>query len=230
MKEREKLLQQELMKTQQEITGVQNRAELTGLMKAEDRIEELRDNVKHSLRYLQKPFFKLQSLARTGNIAIPVDEAKKLSEYLSDPFEALSTEEEGHPMLKSIMRKVDEAMTQGKLKLKSTRLRKAQEQIDSVLNKASLNTLQKNCMEARSQKNQFLTSSVVAAFKNELAGLQEELRQLQRENELTSSRVKALESEQRKLQEKIENDKKELEKTVFQLTGKRVQVIFSQTK
>ena len=230
MEQREKSLQQELMKTQQKIANVQSKAELTELMKAEDRIKELRENVKHSLRYLQKPFFKLQSLARSGNIAIPVDEAKKLGDYLSDPFEALATEEEGHLMLKDILRKVDEAITQDKLKLKSTRLRKAQEQIDSVLNKGSLNTLHKSCIEARSQKKQLLTSGVAAAFQNELVGLQEELRQLQKENEFTSSRVKTLEGEHRKLLERIENEKKELEKTVFQLTGKNIQVVFSQTK
>jgi len=230
IEQREKSLQQELMKTQQEVADVQSRPELTELMRAEDRIRELRENVKHSLRYLQKPFFKLQSLARSGNIAIPVDEAKKLSDYLTDPFEALATEEEGHPILKNILRKVDEAITQGKLKLKSTRLRKAQEQIDSVLNKASLNTLHKNCIEAHSQKKQLLTSGVSATFQNKLVGLQEELRQLQKENDFASSRIKALEIEHRKLLEKIENEKRELEKTILQLTGKSIQVIFSQTK
>jgi len=228
--QREKSLQQELVKTQQEIANIQNRAELTELMKTEDRIRELRENVKHNLRYLQKPFFKLQGLARSGNIAIPVDEAKKLGEYLGDPFEALATEEDGHPTLKKILRKVDETIVQGKLKLKSTRLRKAQDQIDGVLNKASLNTLHKSCIEARSQKRQLLTSGVVAAFQNALAGLQEELAQLQREKELTSSRVNALEDEHKKLLEKIENEKKELENAVFQLTGKNIQVVFSQTK
>jgi len=95
-----------------------------------------------------------------------------------------------------------------------------------VLNRASLNTLHKSCMEARSQKKQLLTSGVVASFQNELVGLQEELKQLRKENELTSSRVKALEGEHRKLRERIENEKKELEENVFQLTGKNIQVIF----
>jgi len=230
IEKREKSLQQELIQTQQKIAQVQSRAELTELMKAEERIRELRENLKHSLRYLQKPFFKLQSLARSGNIAIPVDEGKKLGDYLSDPLEAFATEEDGYPTLKNILKKVAEAIAQGKLKLKSTRLRKAQEQIDSVLNRAALNTLHKSCMEARSQKKQLLTSSVFSAFQNELAKLQEELRQLQKENELTSSRAKALEEEHKKLLEKIENEKKELEKTVFQLTGKNIQVVFSQTR
>jgi len=227
MEQREESLEQELMKTQQEIVSIQGRAELTELMKAEVRIKELRENVKHDLRYLQKPFFKLQSLARSGMIAIPVDEAKKLGEYLNDPFEALAAEEERYPTLKAILRKVGEAIAQGKLKLKSTRLRKAQEQIDNLLNKASLDTLHKACMEARLQKKQLLTSGAAAAFQKELEGLGEELRQLQKENELTNSRIQALEEERRRLMEKIENEKKELEKAVFQLIGKNIQLVFS---
>jgi len=221
----EKSQQQELMKTQQEIATIQGRAELTELNKTEERIRELRENVKHSLRYLQKPFFKLQSLAQSGNIAIPVDEAKKLGDYLSDPFEALATEEDGYPTLKNILKKVDEAINQGKLRLKSTRLRKAQEQIDSVLNNASLSTLHKSCIEARSHKNQLLTSDAIATFQKKLEELKEQLKQLQKENELTSSRAKALEDEHKRLLEKTQSEKKELEKTVFQLTGKSIQVI-----
>jgi len=226
IEQREKSVQQELLKAQQEIANVQNRAELTELKKAEEKIKDLRENVKYNLRYLQKPFFKLQSLALSGNIAIPVEESKKLSTYLSDPFESLATEQDGQPILKDILRKVDEAITQGKLKLKSSRLRKAQEQIDSVLNKASLDTLHKSCVEARSHRNQLLSYGAAATLQNELAKLQEELRQLQKENELASSRVQTLEDEQKKLLERIENEKKELEKTLFQLTGKNIQVVF----
>lgn len=230
VQQREKSLQEKLQENQQKITQVQNRAELTELRKAEERIKELRENVKHNLRYLQKPFLKLQRRARSGDVTIPVNEAKKLSEYLSDPLEALATEEEGYPTLKGILRKLDEAINHNKLKLKSTRLRKAQEQIDSVLNKESLNTLYKSCVEARSQKNNMLTSSAVAALQNELTQLQNELRELQKEYEFTSSRGKALESEHKKLQEKIENLKSELEKIAFQLTNKSIQVVLTQTK
>jgi len=228
VEQREKSLQQELIQTQQKIKNVQSRAELTQLITVEERVRELRENVQHNLRYLQKPFFKLQSLAQSGDIAIPVDEATKLSAYLSDPFGALVSEEEGYPTLKNILRKLDNAITQGKLKLKSARIRKAQEQIDSVLNKNSLNTLQKSCGEASLQRKQLLTSSVLTNLQSELKQFQVELRGLQKENELTISRLRTLEDEYRRLKEKIENQKRELEKTVFQLTGKNVQVVLSQ--
>jgi len=223
----EKSLQAKMQETQQKIAQVQTNAELTELLAAEKRIEELRENVKHNLRYLQKPFFKLQSRARSGDVVIPVDEVKKLSDYLSDPFEALANEEEGYPTLKSILKKLSEAINQKKLKLKSTRLRKAQEQIDSVLNKESLYTLRKNCIEARSQKNEMLNSSAMAALQNELKQLQNQLKELQKETEFIISRGKALENEHKKLIERIEIHKQELEKTAFQITNKNIQVVFT---
>jgi hypothetical protein len=230
VKQREKSIQAKLQETQQKIAQVQTNAELTNLMRAEEKVRELRDNVKHSLRYLQKPFFKLQSRARSGDVAIPLDEAKKLSEYLSDPFEALATEEEGYPALKGILRKLNEAIAHNKLKLKSTRLRKAQEQVDSVLNKDSLNNLHKSCMETLSQKNKMLASNAVRSLQNELTQLQNELRELQKENVFTTSRGKALENEHKKLQDRIGNLKSELEKIAFQLTNKNINVVFTQTK
>jgi predicted nuclease with TOPRIM domain len=221
---REEALRKELAKTQKEIADVQAQPELTEITMAEDQIKELRDNVKHNLRHLQKPFYKLQSVARSGEIAIPVDEAKKLGEYLSDPFEALATEDEGYPTLKNILAKVNEAISKNKLKLKSTRLRKAQEQIESVLNKASLNTLQQNCKQASTHKKQLLTSETTTNLQKKLTELQNQLKQQQKENEATTTRIKTLDDEHKKLQEKIQNERKELEKTVFQLTGKHVQI------
>jgi hypothetical protein len=225
----EKSLQTKLQETQQKIVHVQTSVELIELLTTEEKIKELRENVKHDLRYLQKPFFKLQSRARSGAVAVPVDELRKLGDYLSDPFEALATEEDGYSTLKSILRKLDEAINQNKLKLKSTRLRKAQEQIDSVLNKESLNSLQKSCVDARFQKNKMLTSSAVMTLQNELTQLRNELGELQKENEFTTSRGKALENEHKKLQEKTETQKKELEKTAFQLTNKNIQIVLPQT-
>jgi hypothetical protein len=221
---REETLKQELTQSQQEITNTQARPELTELMMVEDQIKELRDNVKHNLRYLQKPFYKLQSIARSGEIAIPVDEAKKLGEYLNDPFEALATEDEGYPTLKNMLGKLNEAITKNKLKLKSTRLRKAQEQIESVLNKASLNTLQQNCKQASTHKKQLLTSETTTNLQKKLTELQNQWKQLQKEDEATTVRIKTLEDEHKRLQEKILNEKREIEKTISQLTGKNIQI------
>jgi predicted RNase H-like nuclease (RuvC/YqgF family) len=188
-------------------------------------IEELTQNVKHSLRYLQKPFFKLQSLSRTSEVTIPLHELNKLEEYLNDPYMALATEQDGFPTLKSILTKLDTTISQGKLKLKSARIRKAQDQMNTILNKDSLLQLQRNCREALNQKEKLTTSEPVTALQNQLAQLQNQLRESRRESELANSKVKALRDEQTKLRERTEHLKKELEKSILQLTNKNVEVV-----
>jgi len=222
--ERETAFQNEIVAIKQKITDVQAKAELNELVKLNQKIEEIGESVKHSLRYLQKPFYKLQSLARSSDVAVPPDELHKLDDYLKNPSIALATEEDDYSTLKSILGKLDTTITQGKLKLKSTRLRKAQDQIDSILNKDSLGQLQKSCRELLSQRRQLLASETVATFQNQLTQLQNQLRELQKENEFVSSKRKALKDTQIKLQERTEHLRKELEKKIAQLTNKKVQV------
>jgi len=229
LEEKEKLFEKQLIEVQQKITVVQGKPELTELVQASQKIEELRENVKHSLRYLQKPFYKLQSLAKSSEIAVPIDEAKKIEEYLKDPFEAFATEEAGYPTLKGILRRLDEAITKGKMKLKSSRLRKAQEQVDSILNKDSLIILHKSCTELFARKKQLLTSTAIVTAQNESEQLQGQLKELQKHKELTTSRKQALKNEHAKLFERTQNLKRELEKTILQLTNKNVQVVFTKS-
>ena len=221
---KERNLKGEIAKTQQKIADVKAEVELSELVTVNQRIEELRAKVKHNLRYLQKPFFKLQSLARTSKVVIPLDELNKLGDYLNDPFVALATEDNGYSTLRSILKKLDAAIAQNKLKLKSTRLRKAQDQISSILGKDSLSQLQTDCKEALSQRRQLLSSGTVTALQSQLEHLQNELKELQKENEFVRSKSKLQENEHAKLQEKIESLRKELEENIFQLTAKNVQI------
>jgi len=225
--ERGSVLQKEITEIRQKIAQIEAQTELNVLVKLNQRMEELRESAKHNLRYLQKPFFKLQSLARVGEVSVPLDEMNKLGEYLNDPFLALATEENDYSTLKSILKRLDATIGQGKLKLKTTRLRKAQDHINSILNKDSLGQLQKNCKETHSQRRQLLASETLTSSQNQLTQLQNQLKELQKENEFVNSKSKALEAEQGKLRERIEYLRKELEKNIFQLTNKNVQIVLN---
>jgi uncharacterized protein YlxW (UPF0749 family) len=220
-----RLLEEEMQATQRKIGLTRNKDELGELSMLEERISELREKVKYNLRHLQKPFYKMQSLARSGKVALPPDEARKLEQYMSSPFEALTSEEEGCPILKSILQKVDDAIQSGKLKLKAARLRKAREQIDDILKKDSLANLYHDCLEAASKRKQLLASERVAATQRELEQLQRALQNLQKKKESFSSRIKSLREEYQKTLERIEIQRNELEKAILKLTGKRVQVV-----
>ena len=225
MELRKGVLEKKVEENQQKITAIQDQSEIVELSQINEEVEELKKEVKHSLRYLQKPFRKFQSLVLSSSYSLFLDETKKLGEYLSSPFEALATEDEGYPMLKKILQKMDDAITQGKLKLKKSRLRKAKDQINDILHKDTLLSLHQSCKEALSKKQQLSTSGTITKSRNELAQLQKNLRDLQKRKELLDSRGAVLE---RKIKEnfgKIEDQKRELEKIVLELTNKKVQVL-----
>jgi hypothetical protein len=220
-------IEAKIQETQKKIVEIQNRDELTELIKTEEKMKELRRKVKHNLRYLQKPFLKILKRSRDGYIAISVDEVTELRGYLSDPFKSFATEKEGYPTLRSLLNKLNEAINQNIIKLKTSRLRKAQEQIDNILSTSSLDTLHKNCEEVRSQGINIMTSNAVVQLQNKLAHLQTQLKDLQKESEFTSSKAKALENEHKNLKEKIGTQKKELERIVFQLTDKNIHIVLT---
>ncbi|MFB0514102.1 MAG: hypothetical protein ACETVQ_00845 [Candidatus Bathyarchaeia archaeon] len=225
-----KLLEEKLRENEQKIRLIEDKAELNQLSKLEQRIRDLKVKVKYNLRHLQKPFYKMQSLARRAQVALPPDEAKKLQQYMMNPFEVLTSEEEGHPILKRILKKLDDAIRQGKLKLKTARLRKAQEQTDGILKKDLLVNLYHDCLDAISERKQLLTSETVAATQEELKQLQAALQNLQRQKESVESRRRVLEEEHQRTLEKIETQKNILEKSIFELTDKRVQVVLTRAK
>ena len=222
---RKGVLGKKIEENRQKITAIQGQSEIVELAQINEKVEELKKKVKHSLRYLQKPFLKFQSLVLSSSYSLFLDETKKLNEYLSNPFEAFATEEEGYPMLKRILQKMDDAMAQGKLKLKKSRLRKAKDQADDILHKNALLSLHQSCKEALSKKQQLSTSGIITKSRNELAQLQKNLRDLQKRKELLDSRGTALEKKIKENFEKIEEQKRELEKIILELTNNKVQVL-----
>ena len=224
MKLRRNILEKNIDERQQKIMLIQSRDEVSKLAQTNEKIEGLKEELRYNFRRLQKPFLKFQTLARGPGYPLPPDEMKKLDEYLTRPFEAFATEDEGYPLLKKLLRKMDDAMTKGKLKLKSTRLKKAQTQINSILHKDALISLHQSCKEAFYDKQRLSTSKAMTTLRKESAQLQKKLEELQKQKELVDSRVAAVDNEHKGALEKIENQKKELETTILELTGKEVHV------
>jgi len=224
-KSRKSLLEKKIAENQQRTMLIQSKREVHELLEINEKIDKLKKKTKYDLRHFRKPFLKLQSLARGAEVHLPLDEAKKLGEYLIDPFEALATEEEDCPLLKRILRKMDDAIVREKLKLKSSRLRKAREQIDNVLQKDALISLHRSCKGAYTQRQQLLTSEAIATFQKELTQLQKELKDLRKRRDFVSSRGAVLENVHKKKLKKIQNQKKGLENTILELTDKNVEVI-----
>ena len=219
------VLEKKITENQRKITTIRSQSEIVELVQVDEKVEELRREVKHSLRHLQKPFLKFQSLVQSPSYSLFLDETKKLDEYLTDPFEAFATEEEEYPMLKKIIRKVDDAIVQKKLKLKRSRLRKAKDQIDNILDRNALLSLHQNCKEIFLKKQRLSTSGTIAKSRDELAQVQKNLKTLQKRRELLGSRDAILEGRIKETFGKIEDQKSDLEKIILELTNKKVQVL-----
>ena len=222
---RRKNLEKKIDEKQKEIAIFQDQREVSELSQVNEKIEELKEQVKRDLRHLQKPFLKLQSLILSSKYSVTTDEANKLNEYLKNPFMAFATEEEKYPMLKRILQRMEDAINQRKLKLKSSRLRKAQEQIKNIVQRDALDSLQQNCKAAYLRRQQLLTSKTISTFKKETEQIQIDLKELQKRKNLVDSRWSLLDAEHRKTREKIENLKQELKESVLQLTGKTIDII-----
>ena len=218
-------LEKKIAENQRKMQAIQDKDEVVELSQINVRIRELEETVKRELRHLQKPFLKFQTLINSPGYNLSPETTKKLDEYLTDPFEALATEKEGYPLLRSILQKIEDTMEKGKLKLKKSRLRKAKDQINNMLNKTALLSLHQNCREAFSKKNQLSASEVISESRSERANLQNNLKDLQRRKRLLETRDAALEKKIQETRRRIEEQKDELEEIVSEISSKNVQIV-----
>ena len=224
-KQKKELIEKNIAKNQQKVQAIQTKGEVVELAQLNERIEELTDTVKHDLRHLQKPLLKFQTLVNSPGYSLFPEATKKLDEYLTNPFEALATEKEGYPLLRSILQKIDAALDNKKLKLKPSRLRKAQDQIDSILNKTALLSLHQNCSEASSKKNELSTSGTISESRDERARLQNRLKDLQKRKRLLEARDARFEKQHKEARMRVDEQKRALEKIVSDLSDKNVQIL-----
>lgn len=220
-----KALEKEIDETQKKISVIRDQSEVSELSKVNEEIKELKTQVKHRLRHLQKPFLKFQRLIRSSKYSLAPNEANKLDEYLKSPFVAFATEEEKYPLLKRILQGMEDSMKQRKLKLKGSRLRKAQEQTKSILHKDALDSLYQKCKAVFLRRQQLLTSKTISKFKKESEQIHGDIKETKKRKNLVDSRWSLLDAEHKKTREKIETLKQELEESVLEITGKRIDII-----
>ncbi|MBX5326213.1 MAG: hypothetical protein ACQXXH_04070 [Candidatus Bathyarchaeia archaeon] len=214
----------EMQEKQQRILSIEQHAEMRELLQTNSQAHELNRKAKYELRYVQKPFVKMQNLYHSGDIAIPSEEHQKLAEYLRRPFFALAKEEDGYPLLKKILQRTSENMENNKIKLKTSRQKKAQDRIESILRNDALIQLQQQCKQVYRRRKQLLTSSNIMNLQNEATTLKATLKEQERMLNHLNSKQSALENNKKEKKDKLEAYKKELEKTVYEVTKKTVRL------
>ncbi|HDQ06785.1 MAG TPA: hypothetical protein ENN36_08735 [Candidatus Bathyarchaeota archaeon] len=224
-KRKREFVEKKIAETHQKLQMIQTKDEVVKFAQINEEIKEVRGQVKRELRHLQKPFLKFQTLVSSPGYSLLPDEATKLDEYLADPFEALATEKEEYPILRRILQKIDAALDNKKMKLKSSRLRKAKDQIDNILNKTALTSLHQRCIEAFNKKRELATSGTISKTRDKRAELQNRLKELQTRSRLLEVRDARFEKKHEDAGMRVDEQKKALEKVASKLSGKSVQIV-----
>lgn len=217
------VVEREIAETHRKILELKTKGGVGQLSQTGDEIESLTVETKHNLQHLQKPFIKLQALATHGSgSGLTPGEFAKLGQYLENPFEALSTEEIGYPVLKQILEKLRRSVVEDKLKLKPEKVRKAEQAINNIMNNDSLATLHKQSREASARKAQLSTSEEVAVTQRDLAKLCEHVDNLTRKKGVLETEEFTINRNCKETAEKIRNVKSEIEKNVFSFMTKKI--------
>jgi hypothetical protein len=220
------LLEKQIAEIKQEINELQNKGELKEFDLLKSDIDNLTKCVKLELRHLEKPLLKLQTLVNNPGYSLAPDVNNKLEQYLTSPFEALGTENEGYPLLKTILQKINVSLDNKKMKLKTTRLRKAKDQIKQIIDKDSLNLLQAECKKVLEKKSTLFASGAISEVKTEKSHLQDCLKDLEIKKGLLEAKDARLVKEYEETIRRVEDQKNELESSILSVVGQKVNIIF----
>ena len=218
-------VEKEIAETQQNIVALKSKGGISQLSQTSSEIDALCVEVKQSMQHLQKPFVKLLSLATHGEgSGLTPEELSKLNHYLENPFEAFSTEAAGYPLLKQMLRKLELSISQGKLKLKPEKTRKAEQAIENIANKNSLASLHQKCTDAIARKTQLSTSEEVTTKQHDLLKLQEQVENFRRKMGIVETEQASIQRTYNETQEKIGRHKSEIERNIVSFMGKTVRI------
>jgi hypothetical protein len=218
-------VEREIAEAHQRMAEIKSGGSIGQLHQAGTEIDSLTVDVKHALQHLQKPFIKLQSLATHGEgSGLTPEELSKLSRYLENPFEAFSTEDSGHPLLRQILLKLDRAISEGKLKLKPEKIRKAEQTIDNIVNRNSLTSLHQKSRDAMARRTQLSTSEEVSLMQQNLSRIQAHIDDLTRKKGVIETEEVSIRRVHEETAEKIRNHKTQIEKNIFSFMNETVKV------
>ena len=218
-------LEKEIAELEHKVLDLESKGPIDTLKSVDTQIEELANKVKHSLRHLQKPFIKIQALSmHGGGSGLTPDDLSKLNQYLETPFEALSTEKDGYPVLKEILEKLNRLLEEDKLKLKSDKARKAEQAAADILKRNSLANLQVKCKELAMRKQRILDSEKLDENRRNLTIFQEQIDQLKARKASVESHEAVKEKEHDDVQERLRNQKSTIEKNVNSFLGQKVKI------
>lgn len=219
-------LENKIIETKEKLQTLQKKGEIVELSQLDSKIITLTKSIKREMRHLQKPLLKFQALVSNPGYSLVADANSKLDQYMTNPFEALATEKEGYPLLRTILKKIETALNNKKMKLKPSRLRKAKDQINRIVNKDGLVSLHAECKQLFEQKRELLDSGAISEVKDEKVELNDFLKELETKKRLLKAKDARLAEEYQESHKRVEDHKRELETIVKSVIGQKIKIIF----
>jgi hypothetical protein len=218
-------IEREIAELEQKTAELKSKGPIDQLHLVEAEAETLNNELKYTLRHLQKPFIKIQALAMQGGGAgLTQDELRKLSQYLEKPFEALATEATGYPVLKQILQKLTHLIADDRLKLKADKARKAEQTLNEILQHDVLAGIQVRCTDAATREKQLLASTTLDEIKRSITLFQGQIEH-HKARKLSSEAHETIKTQEyNALLDRIRNHKSAVEKNVYASLGKKVQI------
>jgi hypothetical protein len=218
-------VEKEIAELEQKIAELKTKGPIDKLNMVNTEIDALSNELKYSLRLLQKPFIKMQALAISGGGAgVTPDELSKVNQYLEKPFDALVAEKVGYPDLKETLQKLELLMKEDKLKLKEDKARKAEQSINEILRYDSLAKLQVRCLEMANTKQQLISSVQLDEINRSLRVFQEQIDVLKARKTSIETHETVKENGYNETDDKIKNMKRTIEKDILSSINFKVQI------
>ena len=218
-------VENEIAELQKKIDELRTKGPIDKLNMVNTEIDVLSNELKQSLRYLQKPFIKMQALATTGGGGgVTPDELNKVNQYLDKPFETLTGEQDGYPELKAILEKLHNLLAEDKLKLKQEKARKAEQSINEILNQNSLDKLQTRCKEMATNKEQLIASERMDEIRRSLSAFQEQADLLKSRKASIETHEAVKDNAYNEAVDKIASLKRSIEKNILSSISIKIQI------
>ena len=219
-------IEKEIAELEQKTAELKSTGPIDQLNVVEAEADAINNELKHTLRHLQKPFIKMQALAlQGGGAGLSPDEVHKLGQYLEKPFEALATEEAGCPVLKQILQKLARLMDEDRLKLKPDKARKAEQAVSDILQRDVLAGICTRCVDVAAREKQLLNSAKLDETRCNISMFREQIEQLKARKLSTEAHEAIKEQEYNAIMARIRNHKSAIEKNVYASLNRNIQVL-----
>jgi len=218
-------VEKEIADLEQKVAELKTKGPIDTLNTVNVEISNVTNDLRNTLRHLQKPFIKMQALATSGGGGgVTPDDLNRINLYLDNPFNALLTEQNGYPELKEVLEKLQRLLTADKLKLKADKARKAEQAIGDIVKNNSLAQLQAKCAELAKSRDQLQASPTMDETKRSLSACQQQLDQLKARKTSIETHEAVKENAYHEALDKISNLKRTIEKDIFSSIEIKVQI------